>query len=169
MLFLTFSNMKVNLNNRKLKQRFYTTVKALFTIEQIDLVDRKEFIPGALYLEDEILRAYVVSIAISDKIHSFHIAQIAISKMDETHTTIFSDYSQLTDVFSPELVAELLKYIVINNHIIDSINGKQLSYKLIHSLGPVELKILKTYIKINLVNGFTRFSKFSSNVQIFYA
>ena len=37
--------------------------------------------------------------------------------------------------------------------------GKQLLYGPIYNLGPVKLKILKTYIETNLANGFIRASK----------
>lgn len=42
----------------------------------------------------------------------------------------------------------------MNNHAIELENGKQPLYKPIYSLGPVELEILKTYIKIYLKTGF---------------
>ena len=38
--------------------------------------------------------------------------------------------------------------------------NKQLPYRPIHNLGPIKLKILKTYIKTNLSNGFIQASKF---------
>lgn len=47
-------------------------------------------------------------------------------------------------------------------------NGKQLPYKLIYSLGPVELEILKTYIKIHLKTGFIQPSKFPIGVSILF-
>ena len=49
---------------------------------------------------------------------------------------------------------KLLKHTRINNHVLKLEKGKQLLFNLIYSLGPVELEILKTYIKINLANGF---------------
>ena len=42
----------------------------------------------------------------------------------------------------------------INKHSIELEDGKQLPYGPIYSLGPVELEILKTYIKTNMVNCF---------------
>lgn len=42
----------------------------------------------------------------------------------------------------------------INKYSIDLELGKKPLYRLIYSLGPIKLKIFKTYIKTNLANGF---------------
>ena len=42
----------------------------------------------------------------------------------------------------------------INEHTIKLEDGKQPPYEPIYSLSPIELKVLKTYIKTNLANGF---------------
>lgn len=49
---------------------------------------------------------------------------------------------------------ELLEYTGINDFIIDLKKCKQLPFKPIYSLEPVELEAFKTYIKTNLANGF---------------
>ncbi len=46
-------------------------------------------------------------------------AQIAHLKADEASTKVPSKYANFVDVFSPELAAELLKHIEINNHAIE--------------------------------------------------
>ena len=46
--------------------------------------------------------------------------------------------------------------------------GKQLLYKPIYSLGPVELKTLKTYIETNLANCFIQASKSRANALILF-
>ena len=48
----------------------------------------------------------------------------------------------------------LPEYTKINKHAIKLEDGKQPLYMPIYSLGPVELKTWKTYIKTNLANGF---------------
>lgn len=53
----------------------------------------------------------------------------------------------------------LPKHAKINKHTINLEIGKQLPYELIHNLKPVQLDTLKTYIEINLANGFIRTSK----------
>ena len=49
---------------------------------------------------------------------------------------------------------ELSKYPGINNHAIKLKKSQQLFFSPIYSLKLVDLEILKTYIKISLVNNF---------------
>ena len=65
-------------------------------------------------------------------------------------------YSDFPDIFSSDSASKLPKHTGINNHFIKLVNDKQLSYRTIYSLGPVELEILKTYIETNLANRFIR-------------
>lgn len=44
------------------------------------------------------------------------------------------EHFDFIDIFSPELVAELLEHIKINNHAIDLIDNKHLPYRSIYSL-----------------------------------
>lgn len=77
-------------------------------------------------------------------------AQIALLLAEKF--TIPNDYLEFANVFSKKSAIELPKYFNINKHTIDLEPGKQPSYILIYSLGPVELKTLKKYIKTNLAN-----------------
>ena len=49
---------------------------------------------------------------------------------------------------------KLLENTKINEYIIKLEKSKQPPFKLIYSLKLIKLEILKTYIKINLANGF---------------
>ena len=53
-----------------------------------------------------------------------------------------------------ENAMELPENTRINKYAIKLKKGKQPLFGPIYSLGPVELKLLKIYIKINLANGF---------------
>ena len=53
-------------------------------------------------------------------------------------------------------MAELPEHTCIDGRAIDLEEGKQPPYRPIHSLGPVELEILKTYIDTNLASGLIR-------------
>ena len=53
-----------------------------------------------------------------------------------------------------ENAVELSEYIKMNNHAIKLKKDKQLLFESISSLNLVELKILKTFIKTNLVHSF---------------
>lgn len=85
-----------------------------------------------------------------------------------TLITIHLEYSNFVDVFCLKLVAEFPEHIKINNHTINLMNSKQLSYKPIYSLASIELKTLKTYIKTNIANRFIRFSKLPTDASIFF-
>lgn len=71
-------------------------------------------------------------------------------------------------LFLEKLAAELSKHTGINNHAINLEEGKQPLYGSIYSLGPMELKILKIYIKTNLINGFIHPSKSSASAPILF-
>ena len=67
-----------------------------------------------------------------------------------------------------ENVANLLKHIRINDYTIKNKKGKQSAFGAIYNLGPIELKILKTYIKINLANNFIYLFKFLARALILF-
>ena len=64
------------------------------------------------------------------------------------------EYSNYSNIFSAENIAELSENTRINKYTIKLEKDKQPFFEPIYSLRPVELEILKTYIKINLINGF---------------
>ena len=63
---------------------------------------------------------------------------------------------------------ELPKNTGMNKHAIELEKGKQQPFVPIYSLGPVELEMLKTYIKINLANNFIWSSKSPAEAPIFF-
>ena len=63
-------------------------------------------------------------------------------------------YSNNSNIFLIKNVAKLPKNSGMNKYAIKLEKSKQLSFKSIYSLKLLELKIFKTYIKINLANGF---------------
>ena len=65
-------------------------------------------------------------------------------------------------------IVELSKYIGINNYIIKLEKSKQIFFRSIYNLKLVELKILKTYIKINLANSFIWLFKSLIKIYIFF-
>ena len=80
--------------------------------------------------------------------------KIIIVLFNAKRINISTKYSYFTNIFSSDSVIELSRYIDINNYLIHLLDNEQLLYDLIHSLELVKLKILKTYIKINLASGF---------------
>ena len=75
---------------------------------------------------------------------------------NEASTSISIEYSDFVNVFSPELALELLEHTGINIHAIKLVDDWQPPYGPIYSLALVKLETLKTYIEINLKNGFIR-------------
>ena len=87
-------------------------------------------------------------------IHSKKQAQVGALLFDKAFIKVLAEYSNYSNVFSAENVAELPENIRMNEHTIKLEEGKQPSFSSIYSLGPIELETLKTYIKTNLANGF---------------
>ena len=75
-------------------------------------------------------------------------------------TAVPAEYSDYSNIFSAENAVELLENIRMNEHSIKLKGDKQPPFKPIYSLGPVEFETLKTYIEINLANGFIELFKF---------
>ena len=100
--------------------------------------------------------------------HPLKRAQIAHLKANKAFIKVFSKYADFANVFSSKLAAKLSEHIRINNHAIELVNDRQFPYGPIYSLEPMELEILKAYIKNNLANGFIRPSKSSVGALIFF-
>ena len=95
-------------------------------------------------------------------------AQIGALLFNKALIEVLAEYSNYSNVFSVEYVAELLKNTRINEYTIELEEGKQLSFGPIYSLGPIELEILKTYIKTNLANSFIRLFKSPTRASILF-
>ena len=68
--------------------------------------------------------------------------------------TILNKYSNFANVFSEKKSLVLSEQTELNEHAIKLEGNKQLPYRPIYSLGPIELEILKTYIKTYLKTKF---------------
>ena len=79
-------------------------------------------------------------------------AQFALLLTKEV--TMLTEYLDFADVFLGKLANVLAEQTGANEHAIELKKSKQPPYGPIYSLGLIELKTLKTYIKINLANGF---------------
>ena len=86
-------------------------------------------------------------------------AQVGALIFNEAPIEVSVEYFNYSNVFSAENAVELPENTGINEHAIKLEEGKQPPFGPIYSLGPVELEMLKTYIKTNLANGFIRPSK----------
>lgn len=135
----------------------------------MELVEKKKFAGIALDLKNEIFGVYVAFLPSFNNVYPFCRTQIASLKVDEPFITVLPEYSNFVDVFSLEVTVEFLKHIGINNHTIDLIDSKQPPYRSNYSIEPIELKILKTYMKTNLANSFIKsFKSFTSTLILFH-
>ena len=67
---------------------------------------------------------------------------------------ILAKYLDFAYIFLKKSANIFPEQIGVNKHSIKLEKDKQLPYWLVYSLKPVEFKTLKTYIEINLANGF---------------
>ena len=167
MPFLTLSNANIQFAQKELTWRSYTTAEALPTTKRVEIIDRKEFAKAALDEHVEAFVVHVTSLSLNSmSIHPAREAQIALLVAEEVK--IPTEYSDFSDVFLEEKASILPEVIELNQHAIKLQEDQQPLYGPIHSLGPVELKTLKTYIKTNLANGFIWPSKLPAGAFILF-
>ena len=171
MPFFTLSGADVNFPKKELWWRSYTIKEALSTTKQVELVRKKKFTAAALNLRHEtfvVHKAFLENSSQKDYIHPFCRVQKATLVANKAPTSIPTEYSDFANVFSLELALKLFEYTKINDHAIKLVDDWQLLYGPIYSLRPIELKILKTYIKTNLANSFIRPSKSPTGTPILF-
>ena len=118
---------------------------ALLVIEEVQI--------PVLNKNVEAFVVHVTSLSLNSMlIHPAQEAQIALLVAEEVK--IPNKYSDFSDVFLKEKTLILPELTEINQHAIKLQKGQQPPYGPIYSLGPIELKLLKTYIEINLANSF---------------
>ena len=145
MPFLTFSNANIQFAQKQLIQRSYITANAISTTKHVKIINRKEFAKAALDKHVEAFVLYMTFLLIIT-IYPARKAQIALK--------ILTKYSDFSDVFLEKKTSILPKATELNQHVIKLQKDQQLPYRPIYSLDPIELKMLKTYIEINLTNSF---------------
>ena len=159
----------MSFGKKLLTWKTYITNKALSIIIQVQIIDKKNFFIAALDINS---KTFAVHVAIWKQkkilVHSKKHAQVGAVLFDKAPTKISAKYSNYNDIFSIENVAEFLKNTRINKYAIKLKEGKQLAFKLIYSLKLVKLEFLKTYIKINLANGFIWPSIFPAKAFILF-
>ncbi len=170
MPFLTMSNADIDFQPWDLQWRSYTTGKVLPTTKQVELIRKKEFAAAILDLEHEDFIVHIAALSVDsgDEVHPSRRAQIAHLKADDVPNKVPCEYADFADVFSPKLAVELPEHTEINDHAIELVDDWQPPYGSIYSLGPVELEILKAYIKNNLASDFIRPSKSPAGAPILF-
>lgn len=67
---------------------------------------------------------------------------------------VLKKYANFLNVFFKKFLIMFLNCLDTNKYVIDLELDKQLFYKLIYNLSPIELETFKIYIEINLANRF---------------
>ena len=129
MPFLKISNADVSFDKGTLTWKTYTTNEALSITKQVQIIDKKDFIIAALNANSEI---FVVHVAFWEqkrmRVHSKRQAQIKAQVgallFNKAPIEVSAKYSDYSNVFSAEHVAELSKNIRLNEHAIKLEEGK---------------------------------------------
>lgn len=155
-----------------LTQRSYIIVEALPTINQVELINKREFAKVAL---DENSNTYIVYVATlvatkadSIKFHPSQASQLVVLQWSKTSTKILAKYTDYADIFLFHLAMEFPENSNINEHTIELIEGKQPLYGSIYALNLVELEIFKAYIKTHLKTRFIWLFKSPAGAPIFF-
>lgn len=102
----------------------FTTVKALPTTKQVELVGRKKFAATALNPNKKIFVVHVAPFSSDPDIYVSCWAQLTLFLTDDTFISIFSKYADFTDGFCLESKAKFPEHIEINNHLINLVDGQ---------------------------------------------
>ena len=134
----------------------------------MEIIDKREFAVEALNTVNETFLVYIVALAkpTTMSIYLSYQAQVALPTKEKTR--ILTEYSDFSNIFSSNSAAKLPEYTKIHDYSINLQDNKQILHSLIYSLGPVELEILKTYIKANLASSFIKPSKSPSSTLILF-
>lgn len=115
MPILTLSNPDIQFADQELIWRSYNMAKALATIQQVEIFDKKEFAKRALDKNVEAFVIYVASLSLGQMtIHLAWEAQFALLVVEEV--IVIAEYSDIADVFLKKSAAELSKRFDINKH-----------------------------------------------------
>ena len=166
MPFLSLSNADVQFAEKELTWRTYTTEKALPITRQVEIINQKKFAKPALDENVEIFVVYVSSLGLKMSILPVKKAQLVLLLTKKV--TVPAEYLDFADVFLEKSTKVFLEGTKVNEHAIELEKGKQPSYRSIYSLGPVELKTLKTYIETSLANGFIWVLKSLASTSILF-
>lgn len=131
-------------------------------------MSKKKFAAWTYNIDHVIFMVYIVSFANLDLIYYFHKTWIVFLKVDNYLLMILTKYTNFINILNSVQVAKLWKYIGIQDYIIVLLDRKQVLCLPIYSQKSVKLKILNTYIKINIAINFKwHFKLFVENLIIF--
>ena len=168
MFFLILSKADIRFAERELVWRTYTAAKVLPTTRKVEIINKREFAVAVLNTDNETFMVHIAALVKPITMPIYPSCQTQVAALTSEETGMPAEYSDFSNVFSSDSAVELLEHIEINNHPINLLDNKQLPYGPIYSLRPVELEMLKTYIKANLASSFITSSKSSANAAILF-
>ena len=137
-------------------------------IRRVEIIDKRKYMAAVLNADGEIFVVHIAALVELTTLLIYSSCQAQVAILTSEKNGISAEYSEFSNIFSSNSAVELPEYIGIYDHSINLLDDKQLLYSPIYSLGPVELEILKTYIKANLASGFIKPSKSSANTLILF-
>ena len=164
--FLIFSNVDVQFAEKELTWKIYTTKKALPTTYWVKLINQKEFAKGALDGNIKHFMVHISFLRLRMTIDPARKAQMALLLAKKV--TIPVEYSDFADMFLEKSANIILVQTGVNEHNIKFKVIKQSPYRPIYSLGPIEFKIFKIYIKTIFTNSFINASCLLADAPILF-
>ena len=117
---------------------------------------------------DKHVEAFVVYVISFSTMPIYPARETQIALLVAKEVKIPTKYSDFLNVFLEKKASILPKVTKLNQHAIELKESQQPPYGSIYSLDPVEFETLKTYIKINLANGFIRPLKLPTGALILF-
>ena len=155
MFFLTFYNADLQFAEKELTWRIHITEKAFPTTCQVKIFNRKKIAKAVLDENVETLIVYISSLR--SKMSLYLAREIQLALLLTKKVTVSIKYSDFANVFLQKSANILSKRTGVNKHKIKLEKGKQTPYWPIYSLEPVEVEILKIYIKTNRQTVLSRY------------
>ena len=169
MSFLAFSNADIQFLTESFTWRSYSTAKALSTARWAEYINKHKFAKAALYKNSETFVVHVAVLkALKPFVHLFRAPRPTALQQDKAHIKIPLEYSDYTDIFSPDLAMDLPENTRINEHAIELVKDKQPPYDPIYTLRSVELEMLKTNRETHLKTRFIWPSKSPVGILILF-
>ena len=125
MFFLSLSKAEIRFAKRELVWKTYTATKALPTTRIVEIIDKKEFAAAALNVDDETFVVHVAALAKPTTVPIYHSYKVQVIVLTSEETRILAEYSDISNVFSLDSLAELPEYMKINDHPINLLDNMQ--------------------------------------------
>lgn len=131
MHLLILGNADIPFDQKSFTWRAYITFHALRTTRCVELINKHELINVTSNKNSETIIIYLVALKASPSailVQSFWAALLAALQKDKASTKIAPEYANYADIFYASLAIEMLENTNINEHTIELIESKLLSY-----------------------------------------